>query len=84
MATGSECFECGYTAAPRAWRMSLKRLLKIVAVVAIASVLMYAEIWAIQEGPILSGTDVLELTGSANSDTDGPFRDTAGPVAVLH
>lgn len=64
--------------------MLLKRLLKIAAVVAITSVLMYAEIWTIQEGPILSGADTLELTGSANADTDGPLRDTGSPVAVLH
>jgi len=46
---------------------------------------MYAETWAIQESPIWwsepAGTFVTDTGGG---ETDGPLRDTAGPIAVLH
>jgi hypothetical protein len=96
MATHIECIECGDVDPPRLslgrlslgrlslGRLSLGRLLKIVAAVAVAAVLMYAETWVIQQDPVLADAYVLQPAGDANSDTDSPFRDTAGPVAVLH
>jgi len=55
---------------------------------AAALFLMYAETWAIEQAPIWSSACVLRPAGAANydanSDTSSPFRDTAGPVAVLH
>jgi hypothetical protein len=84
MATRSECSVCEDTAVPRAPRFSMRRVLKIVAAIALAGVLMYGEIWAIQEGPVWAGADILEPTSSASGDTDTPIPDTAGPVAVLH
>ena len=60
------------------------RLLKIVAAIAVAFVLMYAETWAIQEDPIWSRTCISRPASGAIVETEGPLRDTAGPVAVLH
>jgi hypothetical protein len=84
MKTPCETFACSKADPPRA-RLSPMRLLKIVAAIAVAFVLMYAETWAIQESPIWwsepAGTFVTDTGGG---ETDGPLRDTAGPIAVLH
>ena len=84
MATRTECFACGDTIEPWGGRLTVRRLLKIVAVLAVASVLMYAEIWAIQQDPIVPDAYALEPASGASSGVDSPLRDTAGPVAVLH
>jgi hypothetical protein len=86
MTTRSECGACAETSVPQVRRvsgLSLKQLLKIVAAVAVAGVLVYGEIWAIRQGPVLSGPDVL-LMGGASRDTDERVRETAGQVAVVH
>jgi hypothetical protein len=74
---------CGNAGLPWA-RLSLTRLLKIAAAIAIAFVVMYAETWAIQESPIWSSACAVTPASAASGETDGPFRDTAGPIAVLH
>jgi hypothetical protein len=79
-----ECFACGDPDPPRAPQRSLGRLLKIAAAVAVAAVLMYGEIWVIQQDPASADVYAAQPAVDANSDTDGPIRDTAGPVAVLH
>jgi hypothetical protein len=82
MTTRSETLACADARPPRI-RFSLARLLKIVTAMAVALVLMYAEIWAIQEVPLESTSDVSPASATAG-ETDGPLRDTAGPIAVLH
>jgi len=87
VATQDESLGCGCAAAPKR-RLSPKGVLDIVAVMAAALFLMYAEIWANEQAPIWSSACVLRpasaMNNDANSDTSSPFRDTAGPVAVLH
>jgi hypothetical protein len=87
VATQDESLVCGCAAAPKI-RLSPKGVLDIVAVMAAALFLMYAEIWANEQAPIWSSACVLRpasaMNSDANSDTSSPFRDTAGPVAVLH
>jgi hypothetical protein len=86
MATENECLGCG-GASPRT-RLSAKGLVNIVGVMAAALFLMYAETWAIEQAPIWSSACVFRPASGANgnttADADSPFRDTAGPVAVLH
>jgi hypothetical protein len=60
------------------------RLLKIVAAIAIAFALMYAETWAIQQSPIWWSESAVTFVTDTGGETDGPLRDTAGPIAVLH
>jgi hypothetical protein len=88
MATQDESLVCGCTAAAPKKRPSRKGFLDIAAVMAAALFLMYAEIWANEQAPIWSSACVLRaasaMNNDANSDTGSPFRDTAGPVAVLH
>ena len=87
VATQDESLVCGCAAAPKR-RLSPKGVLDIAAVMAAALFLMYAEIWANEQAPIWSSACVLRpasaMNSDANSDTSSPFRDTAGPVAVLH
>jgi hypothetical protein len=84
MTTACETSACSKADPPRA-RLSPIRLLKIVAAIAVALVLMYAETWAIQESPTLwSESAATFLTDTGGGETDGPLRDTAGPIAVLH
>jgi hypothetical protein len=88
MTTENECLACDGAAASPRTRVSGKALLNFVGVMAAALFLMYAETWAIEQAPIWSSACVLRPAGAANydanSDTNSPFRDTAGPVAVLH
>ena len=88
MATQDESLVCGCTAAAPKKRPSRKGFLDIAAVMAAALFLMYAEIWANEQAPIWSSACVLRpasaMNNDANSDTGSPFRNTAGPVAVLH
>ncbi len=88
VATQDESLVCGCAAASPKKRPSRKGVLDIAAVMAAALFLMYAEIWANEQAPIWSSTCVLRpasaMNSDADSDTSGPFRDTAGPVAVLH
>jgi hypothetical protein len=88
MTTENECLACGSASASPRTRVSGKALVNFVGVVAAALCLMYAETWAIEQAPIWSGACVLSPASAtnydANSDTSSPFRDTAGPVAVLH
>ena len=88
MATQDESLVCGCAAAAPKKRPSRKGFVDIAAVMAAALFLMYAEIWANEQAPIWSSACVLRpasaMTNDANSDTSSPFRDTAGPVAVLH
>jgi len=74
----------GEAGGPPAPRLGPKRLLKIAAAVAVACGLMYGETWAIERAPLWSSACILRPANGANSDTGSPFRDTAGPVAVLH
>lgn len=87
MATENECLACGSAGAPRT-RLSAKGLLNIGVVIAAALFLMYAETWAIEQAPIWSSACIFRPASGANGDTaanaDSPFRDTAGPIAVLH
>ncbi len=86
--TQNESLGCGCAGASPKRRLSPKGLLDIVAVMAAALFLMYAEIWANEQAPFWSSACVLRparaMNNDANSDTSSPFRDTAGPVAVLH
>jgi hypothetical protein len=84
MATHIKCFECGDAGAPKARRLAPRRLLKIVAAVAVAFGLMYLETWAIEQSPSWSNAYVPEPASGASNEADSPIRDTAGPVAVLH
>jgi hypothetical protein len=88
MATQYESLDCGCAAASPKKRPSRKGFVDMVAVMAAALFLMYAEIWANEQAPIWSSACVLRpasaTNNDANSDTSSPFRDTAGPVAVLH
>ena len=83
-----ESLGCGCAAASPRKRPSRKGVLDIAAVMAAALFLMYAEIWANEQAPIWSSACVLRpastMNNDAYSDTSSPFRDTAGPVAVLH
>ena len=91
MTTENECLACASATSPRT-RVSGKALLNFVGVMAAALFLMYAETWAIEQAPIWSSACVLrpvsamnsDANSDTNSDTSSPFRDTAGPVAVLH
>jgi hypothetical protein len=88
MATENECLACGSAGASPRTRLSGKALVNIVGVMAAALFLMYAETWAIEQAPVWTSACVLRPASGANndtnSDTSSPFRDTAGPVAVLH
>ena len=88
MATQDESLVCGCAAASPKKRRSRKGYLDMVAVMAAALFLMYAEIWGNEQAPVWSSACVLRpasaMNNDANSDTSSPFRDTAGPVAVLH
>ena len=88
MATQDESLVCGCATASPKKRPSRKGYLDMVAVMAAALFLMYAEIWANEQAPMWSSACVLRaasaMNNDANSDTGSPFRDTAGPVAVLH
>ena len=88
MATQDESLGCGCAGASPKNRPLRKGFVDIVAVMAAALFLMYAEIWANEQAPIWSSACVLRaasaMNNDANSDTSTPFRDTAGPVAVLH
>ena len=88
MATQDESLDCGCAAAAPKKRSSRRGFVDIVAVMAAALFLMYAEIWANEQAPIWSSACVSRpasaMNNDANSDTSSPFRDTAGPVAVLH
>jgi hypothetical protein len=88
VATQDESLVCDCAAAEPKKRPSRKGFLDIVAVMAAALFLMYAEIWANEQAPLWSSACVLgrasAMSNDANSDTSSPFRDTAGPVAVLH
>jgi hypothetical protein len=88
MTTENECLACGSAGTSPRTRLSGKALLNFVGVMAAALFLMYAETWAIEQAPIWSSACVLRPASvanyDANSDTSSPFRDTAGPVAVLH
>ena len=71
-------------------RLATKALLKVAVALAVAIVLMIAETWIIEQSPRWSTACVLTPARSARnssddpSDAEGPFRDTAGPIAVLH
>ena len=88
MTTENECLACGSAGASPRTRVSGKALVNFVGVIAAALFLMYAEAWAIEQAPIWSSACVLRPVSATNYDTDSdtssPFRDTAGPVAVLH
>jgi hypothetical protein len=88
MATQDESVDCDCAAVSPKKRSSRKGYLDMVAVMAAALFLMYAEIWANEQAPFWSSACVLRpasaMNNDANSDTGSPFRDTAGPVAVLH
>jgi hypothetical protein len=88
MTTENECLACGSAGTSPRTRLAGKALLNFVGVMAAALFLMYAETWAIEQAPIWSGACVLRPASvanyDANSETSSPFRDTAGPVAVLH
>ncbi len=88
MTTENESLACGSAGASPRTRVSGKALVNFVGVIAAASFLMYAETWAIEQAPIWSSACVLRPVSATNydtnSDTSSPFRDTAGPVAVLH
>ena len=88
MATQDESLVCGCAAASPKKRSSRKGFVDIVAVMAAALFLMYAEIWANEQAPIWSSACILRpasaMSSDANGDANSPFRDTAGPVAVLH
>jgi hypothetical protein len=88
MTTENECLGCGSAGTSPRTRLSGKALLNFVGVMAAALFLMYAETWAIEQAPIWSSACVLRPASvanyDANSETSSPFRDTAGPVAVLH
>jgi hypothetical protein len=88
MTTENECLACGSADTSPRTRVSGKALLNFIGVMAAALFLMYAETWAIQQAPIWSSACVLRPASATNfdagSDTGSPFRDTAGPVAVLH
>jgi hypothetical protein len=88
MTTENECLACGSAGTSPRTRLSGKALLNFVGVMAAALFLTYAETWAIEQAPIWSGACVLRPASvanyDANSETSSPFRDTAGPVAVLH
>ncbi len=81
MTTHTGTIACGKAALSRV-RPSPKELLKLTAAIAVAFVLMYAETWVIQEAPVWSSA--CALTPAATVQGDGPLRDTAGPIAVLH
>jgi hypothetical protein len=88
MTTENECLACGSAGASPRTRLSGKALLNFIGVMAAALFLMYAETWAIEQAPTWSSACVLRPASATNvevnSDTSSPFRDTAGPVAVLH
>jgi hypothetical protein len=88
VATQDESLVYGCAATSPKKRPSRKGVLDIVAVMAAALFLMYAEIWANEQAPIWSSACVLRpasaMNNDANGDASSPFRDTAGPVAVLH
>lgn len=88
MATQDESLVRGSSSAAPKRRLSSKGMLDIVAVMAAALALMYVETWAIEQAPIWSSACVFgpvsAMNSDANSGTSSPFRDTAGPVAVLH
>ena len=88
MTTENECLACSSAGASPRTRLSGKALLNFIGVMAAALFLMYAETWAIEQAPIWSSACVLRPASATNfdadSDTSSPFRDTAGPVAVLH
>ena len=91
MATENERLACGSAGGSPRTRFSGKGLLNIVGVIAAALFLMYGETWAIEQASIWSSACVFRPargTNGANGDptanADSPFRDTAGPVAVLH
>jgi hypothetical protein len=88
MTTENECLACDSAAASPRTRVSGKALVNFVGVIAAALFLMYAETWAIEQAPIWSSACVLRPASAPNYDTNSdissPFRDTAGPVAVLH
>ena len=88
MTTENECLACDSAAASPRTRVSGKALLNFIGVVAAALFLMYAETWAFEQAPIWPTACVLRPASATNfdasSDTSSPFRDTAGPVAVLH
>jgi hypothetical protein len=88
MTTENECLACGSAASSPRTRLSGKALLNFIGVMAVALFLMYAETWVIEQAPIWSSACILRPASAtnydANSDTSSPFRDTAGPVAVLH
>jgi hypothetical protein len=88
MTTENECPTCGSADTSPRTRVSGKALLNVIGVMAAALFLMYAETWAIEQAPIWSTACVLRPASATNfdasSDTSSPFRDTTGPVAVLH
>jgi hypothetical protein len=88
MTTENECLACDSADTTPRTRVSGNALLNFIGVIAAALFLMYAETWAIEQAPIWSSACVLRPASATNfdvgSDTGSPFRDTAGPVAVLH
>lgn len=60
---------------------SVSGLVKLSIALAVPLFLMYAETWAIQEVPLWSSACA---SRPAAVESDGPLRDTAGPIAVLH
>ena len=88
MTTENKCLACGSAGASPRTRVSGKALVSFVGVMAVGLFLMYAETWAIEQAPIWSSACVLRPVSATNydasSDNSSPFRDTAGPVAVLH
>jgi hypothetical protein len=79
----------GRVVMPPRRRFAPTRVLKIAASLAVTIALMTAETWVIEQSPLWSTACILTpvTTSSASNDEtepDGPLRDTAGPVAVLH
>lgn len=87
MTTQCESLACEDPSEPRGLRLAPTRLLKGAVALGIAFALIYVETWAIEQAPIWSNACIFKPAApasAANGDSEGPLRDTAGPVAVLH
>jgi hypothetical protein len=87
MTTQCESLACGDEDTSRARRLTPTWVLKFAVALGIAFALMYVETWAIEQAPLWSNACILKPAAAArtsNGDSEGPLRDTAAPVAILH
>jgi hypothetical protein len=86
MTTQCESLTCDDAGMARTRHLTPKWMLKVAVALGIAFALISVETWAIEQAPLWSNACILKPAAArpASGDAEGPLRDTAGPVAVLH